>query len=141
MDRMNNPIDALLATEEIYAIFLRALHEEEERAGANKGKLASIRGGKRPMSNDTDITLKLERALTIHDRAMISLHLSYTASLADEQEVEARHALMDFKVACAILDKSDEKTKSSEEWQEWYQEVQEGLHAANERLAELDVLP
>ena len=129
--------DALLAAEEIFRILIKALRHRE-RTGGRRG-LAAVRKGKRTMSHDAEVDMKLERALATFDRAMIALHLSHSAQTQEERVEEAQRAHIGFEAALTALEKADPAFKLRDEWSAWYDEVQKGLVATRERLLSLGV--
>jgi hypothetical protein len=133
MDRIN-PDDALKAAEQILDIIEQALQEHaHDPAG-----IGAVKGGSIMMSEESEIDRKLGNALTAIDHATIALHLSRNADSQVERVECAQQARASFIVALAELDKAVPILKLSDAWLVWHDEAQNGLAAAQGRLASLD---
>jgi hypothetical protein len=134
MDRIN-PDDALKAAEQILGIIELALQEHaHDLAG-----IGAVKGGSIMMSEESEIDRKLGNALTAIDHATIALHLSRNADAQVERVERAHQARDGFTLAIVELDKAAPALKANDTWQVWHDEAQNGLTAAQSRLASLGV--
>lgn len=134
MDRIN-PDDALKAAEQILEIIEQALQAHaHDLAG-----IGAVKGGSSMMSEESEIDRKLGNALTAIDHATIALHLSRNADSQVERVECAQQARASFMVALAELDRAAPILKFSDAWLVWHDEAQNGLTAAQGRLASLGV--
>jgi hypothetical protein len=132
MDRIS-PDDALKAAEQILGIIEQALQEHaHDLAG-----IGAVKGGSIMMSEESEIDRKLGNALTAIDHATIALHLSRNADSQVERVECAQQARASFMAALAELDKATPMLKVSDAWLVWHDEAQNGLTAAQNRLASL----
>ncbi len=133
MDRINSE-DALRAAEQILAIIEQALEEHIHDLvgiGAIKGESG--------MSGESEIDRKLGSALAAIDHATLALHLSRNADAQAERVERAQQAHDGFTLAIAELDKATPSLKANDAWHVWHKEAQNGLTAAQSRLASLGV--
>ncbi len=134
MDRIN-PDDALKAAEQILVIIEQALQEHaHDLAG-----IGAVKGGSSMTSEESEIDRKLGDALTAIDHATIALHLSRNAESQVERVECAQQARVSFIAALAELDRATPVLKLSDAWLVWHNEAQNGLTAAQSRLASLGV--
>lgn len=134
MDRIN-PDDALKAAEQIFRIIEQALQEHaHELVG-----IGAIKGGGTMTSEESEIDRKLGNALTAIDHATLALHLSRNADAQVERVERAQQARDSFLSALAELDQAAPALKMQDPWQVWHNEAQQGLAAAQSRLAALGV--
>jgi hypothetical protein len=134
MDRIN-PDDARKAAEQIFHIIEQALQEHvNDLVG-----IGAVKGGGIMMSEESEIDRKLGNALNAIDHATLALHLSRNADSQTERVERAQHALDGFVSALAELDKAAPTLKVSDAWHVWHDEAQNGLVAAQKRLASLGV--
>ncbi len=132
MDRINSE-DALKAAEQILGIIEQALQEHaHDLAG-----IGAVKGGSSMMSEESELDRKLGNALTAIDHATIALHLSRNADSQVERVDCAQQARASFMAALAELDKAAPILKLSDAWLVWHNEAQNGLTAAQSRLASL----
>jgi hypothetical protein len=132
MDRIN-PDDALKAAGQILGIIEQALREHaHDLAG-----IGAVKGGSIMMSEESEIDRKLGDALTAIDHATIALHLSRNADSQVERVECAQQARVSFIAALVELDKAAPLLKGSDAWLVWHNEAQNGLNAAQSRLASL----
>jgi hypothetical protein len=132
MDRIH-PLDALKAAEQILGIIEHALHEHAHDLVG----IGVMKGGSIMMSDESEIDRKLGNALTAIDHATIALHLSRNADSQVERVECAHQARASFMAALAELDKATPILKISDAWLVWHNEAQNGLTAAQSRLASL----
>jgi len=133
MDRINQN-DALRAAEQILRIIEQALQEHvNDLVG-----IGAVKGGIM-MSGESEIDRKLGSALTTIDHAMLALHLSRNADSQTERVERARQAREGFTSALAQLNNASPPLKLDDAWQVWHDEAQNGLLAAQSRLASLGV--
>ena len=132
MDRIN-PDDALKAAEQILDIIEQALQEHAHDLVG----IGAVKGGSIMMSEESEIDRKLGDALTAIDHATIALHLSRNADSQVERVECAQQARVSFMAALAELDKAAPILKLSDAWLVWRNEAQNGLTAAQSRLASL----
>jgi hypothetical protein len=132
MDRIN-PRDALKAAEQILGIIEQALREHAHDLVG----IGVVKGGSIMMSEESEIDRKLGNALTAIDHATIALHLSRNADSQVERVECAQQARISFMAALAELDKATPILKVSDAWLVWHDEAQNGLTAAQSRLASL----
>jgi len=133
MDRIN-PEDALKAAEQIFGIIEQALLEHAHDLigiGAIKGGIMT--------SEESEIDRKLGSALAAIDHATLALHLSRNADSQVERVERAHQARDSFTLALAELDKATPALKVNDAWHVWHDEAQNGLTAAQSRLASLGV--
>ncbi len=131
MDRINSE-DALRAAEQILAIIEQALEEHvHDLVG-----IGAIKGGIM-MSEESEIDRKLGSALASIDHATLALHLSRNADAQVERVERAHQARDGFTLAIAELDKAAPSLKANDAWHVWHDEAQNGLTAAQSRLASL----
>jgi glycyl-tRNA synthetase beta subunit len=83
-----------------------------------------------PVLSSQPIDEALEDALTALDEGQISLHISFSAITQFEQLNCAHRAQDMFSRAITELDKVNERTHNSEEWQFWRSEAEHGLAIA-----------
>jgi tetratricopeptide (TPR) repeat protein len=132
MDRIN-PDDALKAAEQIFSIIEQALQEHAHDLVG----IGAIKGGGAMASGESEIDRKLGNAFTAIDHATLALHLSRNADSQVERVERAQQALNGFRSALAELDKATSLLKIQDVWQVWHDEAQNGLTAAQSRLASL----
>jgi hypothetical protein len=133
MDRINAE-DALRAAEQILAIIELALEEHvHDLVG-----IGAIKGGIM-LSGESEIDRKLGSALAAIDHATLALHLSRNADAQVERVERAHQARDGFTLAIAELDKAAPSLKANDAWYVWHDEAQNGLTAAQSRLASLGV--
>lgn len=132
MDRIN-PDDALKAAEQIFGIIEQALQEHlHDLVG-----IGAVKGGVTMMSEESEIDRKLGNALTAIDHATLALHLSRNADSQVQRVERAQQAKDGFTSALAELDKATSALKVNDAWLVWHDEAQNGLSAAQSRLASL----
>lgn len=134
MDRIN-PHDALKAAEQILVIIEQALQEHAHDLVG----IGAVKGGSSMTSEENEIDRKLGDALTAIDHATIALHLSRNADSQVERVECARQARVSFMAALAELDKAAPALKLGDAWLVWHNEAQDGLAAAQSRLASLGI--
>ncbi len=133
MDRINSE-DALRAAEQILDIIEQTLQEHaHDLAGIGAIK------GETTMSGENEIDRKLGSALTAIDHATLALHLSRNTDSQVERIERAQQARDGFTLALVELDKAVLVLKVTDAWQVWHDEAQNGLSAAQSRLASLGV--
>ncbi len=132
MDRIN-PDDAFKAAEQIFGIIEQALQEHAHDLVG----IGAIKGGGAMASEESEIDRKLGNALTAIDHATLALHLSHNADSQVERVERAQQARDGFSLAIAELDKATPALKVNDAWQVWHDEAQNGLAAAQSRLASL----
>ena len=89
------------------------------------------------MSKEGEIDRKLGSALAAIDHATLALHLSRNADSQVERVERAHQARDGFTLAIAELAKATPALKMNEVWHVWHDEAQNGLTAAQSRLASL----
>ncbi len=134
MDRIN-PDDALKAAEQIFGIIEQALQEHEHDLVG----MGAIKGGGTMASEESELDRKLGNALTAIDHATLALHLSRNADSQVERVERAQQALDSFRSALTELDKAAPLLKMHDAWHVWRDEAQQGLTAAQSRLASLGI--
>ncbi|MGH2494863.1 MAG: hypothetical protein ACRDIV_09180 [Ktedonobacteraceae bacterium] len=132
MDRIN-PDDALKAAQHIFGIIEQALQEHTHDLVG----IGAIKGGGAMASDESEIDRKLGNALTAIDHATLALHLSRNADSQVERVERAQQARDSFISALTELDKAAPLLKMHDAWQAWHDEAQNGLTAAQSRLASL----
>lgn len=89
------------------------------------------------MSEESEIDRKLGNALTAIDHATLALHLSRNADSQVERVERAQQAKDGFTTALTELDRASVTLKVNDAWLVWHTEAQNGLAAAQSRLAAL----
>ena len=121
MERID-PESALLAADQILSMLSRALSNNYNRIAA----LDAIRGEQND-PEETDLDRAVEGALLAIDRATKSRYLGMTAAPESEAQIYTQQAHVQFEAALAMLGQAPEEVKAGEDWQVWYDEVQQGL--------------
>jgi hypothetical protein len=134
MDRIQQD-DALKAAEQIFTIIEHALQEHAQDLVG----IGAIKGGDLMFSGEHDIERKLGGALSAIDHATLALHLSRNADSQTERVERAQQAQASFLSALAQLNMASQSLKGEEAWHAWLAEAQNGLTAAQSRLASLGV--
>ena len=131
MDRINQD-DALRAAEQILPIIEQALGEHEyDLIG-----MGAIKGGESVLE-ESEIDRKLGSALAAIDHATLLLYLSNNADSQKERVECAQQAHDNFASALTQLNNATPDLRKHDAWQVWHDEAQNGLAAAQKRMAML----
>jgi len=129
MDRLD-PDNALLATDQIFPVILNAMRTLPLEIGG----LGVLRKGEETDDDQNGEDTTFDLIFDALDRASLALHMSFETASSQERILRARQAYEGFLVALHELESLPATSKMTEEWQVWYQEVQQGIVESQQRL-------
>lgn len=124
MDRMD-PHTALMASEDVFAIFVAALREQ---SGAKT--LAHVRAGGALDDDVVGSAVDLDEALDWLDRATLELHTSRNAVSPQARVSHAQLACAGYARALELLERGGRHTGEDGEWRYWRNEALRGRDMA-----------